>query len=70
MDKSIKITQKLDDIAQYIPGTANDIAALLGVHVNTLRNIRADGYRISVETWQRIDDLHKKALSVKKLMEG
>ena len=68
MAQSITVTDKLDDIAQYVPGNASDIAAILGVHVNTLRNIRGDGYRISLDTWKRIDDLHKKALKIKKIV--
>lgn len=69
MQNSLQTKEKLDDISKYIPGTASDIAAMLDVHVNTLRNIKADGYNISVATWTKIEELHKKALKIKKLVE-
>ncbi len=67
MDNSLQIKEKLDDIAQYIPGKSTRVAALLGVHVNTLRNMRADDYNISVSTMDKVNELHKKAMKIKKI---
>jgi hypothetical protein len=67
MDNSLQIKEKLDEIAKYIPGRATRVAALLGVHVNTLRNMKADNYSVSVETWTKINELHKKAMRIKKI---
>ena len=66
---TLDIKEKLDEINKFIPGNASGIAKTLGVHVNTLQNMKADGYSVSVSMWSKINDLHKKALKVKALME-
>lgn len=67
MDNSLNIKEKLDEITKYIPGKATRVAALLGVHVNTLRNMRADDYNISVSTMDKVNDLYKKAMKIKRI---
>ena len=70
MDNSLQIKEKLELIAKYVPGNASDIARMLGVHPNTLRNMKADNYDISVSTMTKVDRLHKKALRIKRFVGG
>jgi hypothetical protein len=64
---TLGIKEKLDEISKYIPGKASDIAAMLDVHVNTLKNMKADGYSVSVIMWDKIEALHKKAMKIKRI---
>lgn len=64
---TLGIKDKLDEISKYIPGKASSIAAMLDVHVNTLNNMKADSYSVSVVMWDKIELLHKKAMKIKKI---
>ena len=66
----MKTSEKLDVIFANIPGSVSDIAMMVPCHINTLRKIRNGNESMLMATWQNIDTLYKKALRVKKIMEG